>query len=202
MLQQTPPVERDRPILCTIPETADPALAASTAICDKIIARGNPTLVDPNWERLLLSGRGSDFLQVSKLDEVDFLFEKSLLPPDSSFKLLEASEKMLKVNRKGRWPRRIQKVDSALVSHCAGASGPDEMRIYRAAWHLLLRPLAVQRCMRGLLLLYRYGVLDAASRQRILVVEEDLPVGDALRRFGKYGIARLHSNRKSELDPL
>ncbi len=35
-------------------ETDVPALAAITAVCDKIIARGNPTLVDPNWERTLL----------------------------------------------------------------------------------------------------------------------------------------------------
>ncbi len=49
-------------------------------------------------------------------------------------------------------------------------------RIHRAAWHLLLRPLAVQRCLRGLLLLYRHGTLDATQPQRILVVEEDMPV--------------------------
>ena len=179
-------------------ETDDPALAASTAICDKIIARGNPTLVDPNWERLLLSGQGSEFLQFSTLDEVDFLFEKSLLPPGSSFKLLDASEKMLEVNRNGRWPRRIQKVDSALVSHCAGDSGPDEMRIYRAAWHLLLRPLAVQRCMRGLLLLYRYGALDSTRHQRILAFEEDMPaVGDAFEML--WALWKLTSSLNPEL---
>ena len=51
----------------------------------------------------------------------------------------------------------------------------DQMRIHRAAWHLLLRPLAVQRCLRGLLLLFRWGGLDAARPQRVLIVEEDIP---------------------------
>ncbi len=167
-------------------ETADPALAASTAICDKIVARGNPTLVDPNWERLLLLGQGSEFLQFGTRDDVNFLFEKSLLPPDSSFKLLDASEKMLEVDRNDRWRRQMPEVDDVLLSHCAGASGSDELRIFHAAWHLLLRPLAVQRCLRGLLLMYRYGALDAARQQRILVVEEDLPaVGDAFETLWK-----------------
>ena len=52
----------------------------------------------------------------------------------------------------------------------------DKSLTHRAGWHLLLRPLAVQRCMRGLATLYRYGGLDATVSQRILVVEEDMPV--------------------------
>ena len=55
------------------------------------------------------------------------------------------------------------------------AAALEESLIHRAAWHLLLRPLAVQRCLRGLILLYRYGALDATRPQRILVVEEDMP---------------------------
>ena len=164
-------------------ETDDSSLAASTAICDKIIARGNPTLVDPDWERLLLLGPGSDFIGFSRQDDgVESIFEESMLPPRSSFKLLEASKKIIALCRNGRWPTQKQKVDDVTISQCAGADTLDELCIYRAAWHLLLRPLAVQRCMRGLLLLYRRGGLDAARQQRVLVIEEDVPaVSDAFQ---------------------
>ena len=164
-------------------ETDDSSLAASTAICDKIIARGNPTLVDPNWERLLLSGPGSDFIGFSRQDDgVESIFEESMLPPRSSFKLLEASKKIIALCRNGKWPTQKQKVDDVTISQCAGAKTLDKLCIYRAAWHLLLRPLAVQRCMRGLLLLYRRGGLDAARQQRVLVIEEDVPaVSDAFQ---------------------
>lgn len=52
----------------------------------------------------------------------------------------------------------------------------DSSLIHRAAWHLLLRPLALQRCMRGLVMMYRHGALDASRPQRILAIEEDIPV--------------------------
>ena len=45
----------------TVP-TADPNLASVIAVCDKIIARGNPTLVDLDFERALLSSPLLSFL--------------------------------------------------------------------------------------------------------------------------------------------
>ena len=172
---------------CALTETDDPDLAAITAVCDKIIARGNPTLVDPNWERILLSGPGSEFLRSSnQYDGVECCFEESLLPPDSSFEMLDASRIMLDLCRNGKWPTKRQKVDDVIISQSAGAATLDELRIHRGAWHLLLRPLAVQRSLRGLLLLYRCGALDAARPQRVLVVEEDMPaVADAFQMLGE-----------------
>ena len=284
-------------------ETDDPALAAITAICDKIIARGNPTLVDPNWERILLSGPGSEFLRWEEPTdpEVKFCVKEFLLPEGSSYRLLDAAMDLLDLpwndlstGKQQRLSADLQKLCSksedifceglilALGSRVTGAvqrqplisdlvegkippeltgnrvdfalqlsrmrwvieiDGPghkeeiekDSLRdrtlrangwkvsrvcaanvhtdryswlrgvwanaeseerrsievgttmrsiaaalevslIHRAAWHLLLRPLAVQRCMRGLLMLYRHGALDATRPQRILVVEEDMPV--------------------------
>ena len=293
-------------------ETVDPALAAITAVCDKIIARGNPTLVDSNWERILLSGPGSEFLRWEEPDdpEVKFCIKEFLLPSGSSFQLLNAAKDLLDLGWDHQRPaqqqqlpedlqelygfgedilyagliaklgvsasgaiqrqslisdlvkRRIppaltdNRVDFALqmsrarwvievdgyakvlgpidhlrdktlkeagwkVSRVSLPLGKDkapsdlnnwiwqawtdakpenrlsldigstwrsvvaalgESEIHRAAWHLLLRPLAVQRCLRGLLLLYRYGTLDAMLPQRILVVEEDMPaVADAFQ---------------------
>ena len=57
-----------------------------------------------------------------------------------------------------------------------------ESEIHAAAYHSILVPLAMHRCLRGLLLLYSYKILDPARRQRILIFEEDLPVAaDAFR---------------------
>lgn len=157
-------------------ETEDPALAAITAICDKIISRGNPTLVNLHWERILLSGPASEFMKFSNLDDgVQFDFEKSFLPPRSSSHLLRASRALLDLSRNGKCPTQRQKVDEVTFCQSAGAATLNDLCVYRAAWHLLLRPLAVQRGLRGVLLLYRYGVLDATKPQRILVVEEDMP---------------------------
>ena len=55
------------------------------------------------------------------------------------------------------------------------SSALEHSPIHRAAWHTILMPLAVQRCSRGLLMLYRYGALDAGRTQRLLVMEEDAP---------------------------
>ena len=292
-------------------ETDDPDLAAITAVCDKIVARGNPTLVDPNWERILLSGPGSEFLHYEEPDDpvVKFGVKEFLLPKDSSYQLLEAAKDLLDLPWSDGRPAPQQKLSADLRALCSGeedtlysglmsALGPgvagavqrqplisdlvdddvaeglagnrvdfalqlsrvrwvievdgvqheeagerakdswrdqtlcdggwkvlrvptgtvrsdlngwlrqtwadagneerpsldlgitrrsveaalEESQIHRAAWHLLLRPLAVQRCLRGLLLLYRYGALDATRPQRILVVEEDMPaVVDAFK---------------------
>ena len=161
-------------------ETEDPALAAVTAICDKIIARGNPTLVDPNWEGLVLSGPGSKFIRASISKEGKFIYRDSLLPPGSSFDMLGACWELLDLFQNGIEQTQGQSVEDAISSVSAGAPSSDESCIRRAAWQLLLRPLAVQRSLRGLLLLYRNGALDASGPQRILIIEEDMPVvGDA-----------------------
>lgn len=293
-------------------ETDDLGLAAITAVCDKIIARGNPTLVDPNWERTILRESGSEFLCWEKPDEpeINFCVKEFLLPEGSSFHLLDAAKDLLDLGwdhqrpahpqqlpidlqklcgfgedilyaglirklgvsasgaiqrqslisdlvkrqipreltdnrvdfalqmsrarwvievdgsskllgpidalrddilRKDGWrvcrvglPLEKDKAFSALNSWIQQAwtdAKPEnllsldigstwqsvvtalgESAIHRAAWHLLLRPLAVQRCLRALLLLYRHGTLDATRPQRILVVEEDMPaVADAFQ---------------------
>ena len=48
--------------------------------------------------------------------------------------------------------------------------------VHAAAFNSILLPLAVQRCLRGLLLLYLHEVLDAAHQQRVLIIEEDCAV--------------------------
>ena len=294
-------------------ETDDPKLAAITAVCDKIIARGNPALVDPNWERLLLSGPGSEFLRWEESDEDDsemrFCVNEFLLPEACIEPLLDAAMDLLDLSgndncqasrqrlspdlqdqcsseeevlyaallaklgprasgvvqrqaliselvdgdaaaglidsrvdfalqmsrlrwvievdgkqhtkpaqrgldafrdtslESGGW--KVLRVAAAEVRSCrddwlrsawADAEGEERRSLevgdvlgsiagalenslpHSAAWHLLLRPLAVQRCMRGLVMLYRYGALDATRPQRILAVDEDIPaVADAFQ---------------------
>ena len=292
-------------------ETDDPDLAAITAVCDKIIARGNPTLVDPNWERTLLQESGSKFLHWEEPDdpEVNFCVKEFLLPEGSGFQLLDTAKDLLDLGwsdgvqtPRQQLPADVRKlcsdaedllyarlisalgigaagvllrqplisdlvdgpvspglidnrVDFALqlsrvrwvievdgpekeapgqkqkdqerdkTLHSSGwkvlrvsnasvrcnqdnwnrekfageitkehespfikemplsvVAAREESLIHQAAWHLVLRPLAVQRCLRGLLLLYRSGTLDAARPQRILIVEEDMPaVADAFQ---------------------
>ena len=286
-------------------ETDDPALATMTAICDKIISRGNPTLVDPDWERALLSGPGTEFLRWDEPDDDQIKFNASecLWPEGSRYQLLDAAldlldlpmndkcstdrqmlsaeleklcseeEEALYVNliaglgprasgiiqrqalisdlvseesatalsenrvdfalqmSRLRWVIEVdgkqhmepaQRRKDALRDRTLVAGGWKVLRVkaeevrscgaewlrrawgdaddeechslevgdafgtvenalgnsltHRAAWHLLLRPLALQRCMRGLATLYRFGVLNANVSQRILVVEEDMPV--------------------------
>ena len=286
-------------------ETNDPALVAITAVCDKIVARGNPALVDPGFEGMLLSGPGAEFFDCRELvDEADvgFHFQKSLLPRGSSDEFLDAVQDLLDlpyredaplpnqglspdlrklcsdeedafydglVSVLGPWaagfiqrqPLILDLVDGELPAGLTGnrvdfvfqmsrvrwvleidgtqhlelgererdvlrdctlqrggwkvfrvpaatvRSGPNEWlremlekadaeerrslsaanklrsvesamehsMVHRAAWHLVLMPLAVQRCLRGLLKLYSHGVLGAGG-QRVLVVEEDAPV--------------------------
>ncbi len=286
-------------------ETNDPALAAITAVCDKIVARGNPVLVDPGFERMLLSGPGAEFFEFREFvdeAEVGFHFQKSLLPRGSSGELLDAVQDLLDlpyredsqlpdqalspelrklcsdeedafydglISALGPWaagfiqrqPLILDLVDGELPTGLTGnrvdfvlqmsrvrwvfeidgaqhlnpgerkrdklrdrtlqrggwkvfrvpavavRSGPnkwlrkmlekadaEERRslraennlrsvdaaiarsiVHRAAWHLVLMPLAVQRCLRGLLKLYSHGALGSGA-QRVLVVEEDAPV--------------------------
>ena len=49
-------------------------------------------------------------------------------------------------------------------------------KLHAAAYFAILVPLSTHRCLRGLLHLYSYEVLDPTRNQRILVLEEDLPV--------------------------
>ena len=51
-----------------------------------------------------------------------------------------------------------------------------ESEIHASAFYSILVPLAMHRCLRGLLLLYSHEILDPAHQQRILIIEEDLPV--------------------------
>ncbi len=286
-------------------ETDDPALAAITAVCDKIVARGNPTYVDPDWERVLLSGLGSEFLRWEESDkrEIRFTIKECLWPEGSIFQLLESARDLLDLPWKDDCsaPRQILPADlqdicspeeealyagliaklgpsasgavqrQALITDLVGggaatalsdnrvdfavqmsrlrwvievdgnqhlepsqrskdrfrdstlqAGGWKVLRveaekvrsrlddwlrtawadaqgeelqslevkahlgsaknalesslIHRAAWHLLLRPLALQKCMRGLVRMFRHGALDVSRPQRILAIEEDIPV--------------------------
>ena len=50
-------------------ETDDAALASVTAICDKIITRGNPTLIDLDFERALLGMPELRFLHTEEISE-------------------------------------------------------------------------------------------------------------------------------------
>ena len=291
-------------------ETNDSGLAAITAICDKIIARGNPALVAPGFENLLLSGPGSESFSVQELangPDVGGTFLGSRLPEGSGNDLLDAALDLLDLLYRADVPVSEQVLSDELQQLCSdeedsfyaglvAAFGPwvagfiqrqplisdlvdvalpagltgnrvdfalqmsrlhwvfeidglqhaDEREkdawrdrtlrqagwevfrvqaatvrsdldrwlrevleraedgesrsleatnawgsvesalknspVHRAAWHTVLMPLAVQRCLRGLLILYRYGALDAGRRQRLLVVEEDAPmVVDAFR---------------------
>ena len=291
-------------------ETIDPGLAAITAVCDKIIARGNPAWVAPDYEKLLLTGPGKEFFSVQELvdgPDVGFGFVDSTLTdggvsdlPDAALDLLDLpysadsfvleqalSDELRQLGSAeeetfysslvatlGPWANRfiqrqplisdlvggelppglmgnrvdfalqmsrvrwIFEVDGAQHAHerdqdarrdrtlqQAGwkvfrvpaatvrsnaidwltevlnradigerksldakntwgsvSSALEHSPIHRAAWHTILMPLAVQRCLRGLLMLYRHGALDAGRAQRLLVVEEDAPaVVDAFR---------------------
>lgn len=289
-----------------------PPLAAITAICDKIVARGNPTLVDPDFEGRLLSTQGAEFFQSAALvdtDDVGVRFQGSQLPQGSSNELLNAAQDLLDLPYRDEEPLPGQTLSTdlqnlcsieeewfhdSLVSHLgpwaagfvqrqplisdliAGELPPelsgsrvdfvlqmsrvrwvmeidgaqhlepgerqrDELRnriltsagwkvlrvtastvrsgprawlkesfgradaeesrslgatakwhsvesatersvVHRAAWHTIVVPLALQRCLRGLLKLYSCGALDAERHQRVLLIEEDAPVAaDAFR---------------------
>ena len=291
-------------------ENIEPGLAAITAVCDKIIARGNPAWVAPDYEKLLLTGPGEEFFNVQELvdgPDVGFSFVDTMLSdggvselPDAALDLLDlpysadclVAEQVLSdelrqlgsaeeetfyfclVETLGPWAtgfiqrqplisdlvdgelppglmgsrvdfalqmsrvRWVFEVDGAQHVHerdqdarrdrtlqQAGwkvfrvpaatvrsnaidwlaevlnradigerksldahdtwdsvTSVLEHSPVHRAAWHAILMPLAVQRCLRGLLMLYRHGALDASRTQRLLVVEEDAPaVVDAFR---------------------
>ncbi|MCK4391317.1 RecQ family ATP-dependent DNA helicase [Candidatus Bipolaricaulota bacterium] len=77
--------------------TDNPALAAVTAICDKIIARGNPTLVDLDFERALLNGPGRQFLRFEEIAEgpaIGMRFS-SVQFPGTTADLVSAAQELL-----------------------------------------------------------------------------------------------------------
>ena len=280
--------------------TADPALAAVTAICDKLIARGSPTLVDLDFERALLT---TPMLRVLRAREIaqgptvgiqlpdplpyniddlvraagelltlpyrrnglGSMAEPSLPPdlkrltsPEEDHFLAQFSERFgarvqghihrqvrigdlvdtdanreLADNRVDfafrlgelRWVFEIdgsqhtepgqqaldRKRDELLASngwpvHRVSAQGvrngqglwPEQFacefhalaasdfasiqdattksQLHALVFYCVLLPLAVHRCLRGLLHLYLFKILDANCEQRILVLEEDIPV--------------------------
>lgn len=282
------------------PPTNDLSLASVTAICDKIVARGNPTLVDLDFERTLLEGRCHPHLKYEELTEGPSVGCRlsALNIPGTTTDLLRAAEDLLSLPYRDRdkivlpalpfelgnltseeedifldrFRRELGSRFSAklhrqilirdlvdrhdLDGHAAeleqsrvdfvvqvgdikwvieidgvqhhepGQRQQDERRdkllrdygweIHRipatevrngleerferwkatlppakyesvqeaitksethaAALNSLLIPHAVQRCLRGLLLLYSHEVLNSARKQRILIIEEDLPV--------------------------
>ena len=283
--------------------TNDPALASVTAVCDKIVTRGNPTLIDLDFERALLDTSELNFLRAKEITEGPAVGMR--LPSQPAFStndLIQAAEELLcrpyRSCRAGfadspvlppelrelsspeedrfleqfiaafsdrireRIHRQVQIGD--LVEEAAddiaqgrvdfvfqlgqlnwvfeidgdqhmepGQKALDERRdallkscgwrvhrvsahdvrsdlgewfdqlktiadkheppvfaeavrnpiqdaaaksqIHSAAFTCILVPLAVHRCLRGLLQLYRHGVLDSERQQRILVLEEDIP---------------------------
>ena len=292
--------------------TDNPLLASVTAICDKIITRGNPTLVDLDFERALLNGPCQRFLHVEERTEADPVVgfrlsafkmtdqllkavqdllclpfrsqteggtttDRTLLPEiqrfdskeeelffnqfatafgncfcaqlhpqipfcdlvenpsddiDGKFKdsrvdfVLQAGsvkwvfevdgsqhkgqgqrnldkqrDARLKKNgwtvhritaqavRKdfARWIKQLKSLPGArrifdAVNYDSVQTAIAKSEIHAAAYYSILIPLAMHRCLRGLLLLYFYGILDPARQQRILLIEEDLPVAvEALR---------------------
>lgn len=274
--------------------THDPSLASVTAICDKIVARGNPTLVDLDFESTLLRrcrprlnteeltegpsvgfrlsalnvpGTTTDLLEAAKdLLSLPYRDGDEIVVPALPFELrnLTSEEEDIFLDRFGRelgsrfsakLHRQIlirdlvdgnaaeleqSRVDfvfqvgdikwvieiDGMQHHEPGQRQQDEQRdkllqdhgweIHRipatevrngledrferwkatlppakyesvqeaitksethaVALNSILIPHAVQRCLRGLLLLYSHEVLNSARKQRILIIEEDLPV--------------------------
>ncbi len=79
--------------------TDNSLLASITAICDKIITRGNPTLVDLDFEQSLLNGPCQRFLRVDELAEdkaaVGFRLSDFKNPDTTTDKLLDAVQDLL-----------------------------------------------------------------------------------------------------------
>jgi len=285
--------------------TDNPTLASVTAICDKIIARGNPTLVDLDFERALLNGPGRQFLRFEEIAEGPAIGMRlsSLQFPGSTADLVSAAQELLclpyrsdspgcaavhslppelraltseeedlfleqfneafggffreRLHRQVlirdlvdhpndelvqnrvdfvfqvgplKWVFEIdgpqhmepgqkekdEERDALLRRHGwsvhriptravrsglhswfdelkAGASKEEALAlragildsiqaatakspVHAAAFNCILLPLAVHRCLRGLLHLYSHEILDSERQQRVLVVEEDIPV--------------------------
>lgn len=80
-------------------ETDDPDVACITSVCDKIIMRGNPTLVDVDFEQALISGPARSFFQCTESEtdpEIGYRFQKSQLSGNRN-ELLEAASDLLEL---------------------------------------------------------------------------------------------------------
>lgn len=71
-----------------------------------------------------------------------------------------------------------------LPVHDSVQSAITRSQIHAAAFYSILVPQAAHRCLRGLLQLYSHEILDPAHDQRVLVLEEDIPVtAEAFRQL-------------------
>lgn len=145
-------------------------LGAVSAVVDKILARGNPTLAPLSYERRLLGEVGVKYLEFSDRDsggELGVVFQKSLMPPGSAGAMVRAVRGVLETG--------LLSGSEVSDSGCGGRRDDDDGvggEVRQMGIDLVLRPAAVQRAMRGLLLLVRHGVIR--SGMRVTVVEEDL----------------------------
>ena len=74
-------------------------------------------------------------------------------------------------NRKRDLPRAL-----LAPSYDSVQSAIARSQLHAAAYFAILAPLATHRCLRGLLHLYSHEILDPNRDQRILILEEDIPV--------------------------
>lgn len=281
--------------------TDNPALASVTAICDKIIARGNPTLVDLDFEQTLLNGPCLPFFRVETLAEgpnvgcrlsarqipgtmadlitaaqelldlpfrdsvggvfascplpaelrelasqeediflaqfrtafgdrlgarlhrqvlirdlvddpddalaqsrVDFAFQagglrwvfevdgaqhnepgqhdldtrRDALLTEHGWTVFRVTTVQVRQGLQTWFEDRKRAVPPALLApgHNTVQSAIARSQLHAAAYFAILAPLATHRCLRGLLHLYSHEVLDPSRNQRILILEEDIPV--------------------------
>jgi len=281
--------------------TDNPALSSVTAICDKIIARGNPTLVDLDFEQTLLNGPCLPFFRVEAPAEgpnvgcrlsalqipgttadlitaaqelfdlpfrgnvggvfascplpaelrelvsqeedsflaqfrtafgdrlgarlhrqvlirdlvdgpddelaqsrVDFAFQaggtrwvfevdgaqhnepgqhdldtkRDVLLAEHGWTVFRVTTAQVRQGLQAWFEDRKRDVPPALLApgHAAVQSAIARSQLHAAAYFAILAPLATHRCLRGLLHLYSHEVLDPSRNQRILVLEEDVPV--------------------------
>ncbi|MDZ7369772.1 MAG: RecQ family ATP-dependent DNA helicase [candidate division KSB1 bacterium] len=90
----------------------------------------------------------------------------------------EGLEKQLK-NLKDQLPPYIKSPAYKSIQEAVS-----ESNIHAVAYYTLLLPLLTHRCLKGLIQLYMYGVLDAYSDQRLLLLEEDAPIAiEAFRQL-------------------
>ncbi len=105
-------------------DTKDDTIASLTAICDKIIVRGNPTLLDLKSERLLMSGLCQQFLGAEELNEgptVGFRFSGGF---NKDRELRAALEELLLLPFSGNFPSR------ELTSKMRESVGDEEDRFF------------------------------------------------------------------------
>ena len=61
------------------------------------------------------------------------------------------------------------------ASHRSVETSVATSEVHKIAFFSILWPLAVHRCLRGLIQLYSHEVLNSKEQQRVLVLEEDIP---------------------------